>query len=164
VRADLLISMVLDEAAEVGDDGVTLKHRVARRCWPSKAIRHEFDIIHPVHGKIGELEGYHDEKDGTFEVDYIHFRDHPKYKSQLERPSHPETYNPKGKDDYQGLSRTLIMAGLRDLMKKIPRLKKIVGPNRVTGTHHRARAMRGISSNTAINIPRRMRRAAGQEG
>jgi hypothetical protein len=160
MSADLLISQLL-EAVEVGDDGVYLQPR--KPIWQDEPDDgydswHEFDIHHPVHGVIGCLAGSHSKDKNAFLVDYITLRDHPNYKSQLERPTSPFRSEKHGPDDYEGVSRTLVRAGLRSLMKHIPGLKTIAGFNRVTGTHAIAsKGGTGPLSNTSVGIPKRMR-------
>jgi hypothetical protein len=166
MTADLLISHVL-EAIEVGDEGVTLEpvfpptsgtyHHGPGRSEPMR--EYKFHIKHPVHGVVGNLEGYHLINNNAFVVGWVHVQGRPGYKDQRVRPSHPYSeVEQVTKDDYAGVSTKFIRSGLRSLMTHIPGLKKIIGLDRVTGTHAIAADRKGrIAADTAVNIPRHMR-------
>ena len=163
MTADLLISQLL-EAVEVGDDGVYLKPRIS-----NYVNAHTFDIIHPVHGNVGYITGNHNPINNSFKISYLHIRDHPKYRPQTERPTHPDYYDPRMpdagggqiRDTYSGLSRTFVRAALRSLRQHIPNLETITGYGRITGTHKIAKYRTGNYSmaNTSIRIPRSIRKS-----
>jgi hypothetical protein len=143
-RADLLINQVL-EAAEVGDDGVTLKKIDFEKNYdedPDKT-HYLFHVMHPVHGKIGSLEGVL-HGDDYMDIKWLDFEKHPKYQEY-------DKENYKAKNP---LSRTLVKAGLRELMRHFPKLETVTG-YRVTGTHSR-----GVSGDdTEVNIPKYLRKS-----
>ena len=161
--ADLLITQLL-EAVEVGDDGVYLKPLTS-----NYVNVHNFGIIHPVHGYVGCISGNHNTKDNSFRISYLHIRDHPKYRPQTERPTHPDYYDPRmpdaggaqSRDTNSGMSRTFVRSALRSLRQHIPNLETITGHNRVTGTHAIARNRTDTDdrANTSVRIPRSMRQS-----
>ena len=162
MTADLLIIQLL-EAVEVGDDGVYLKPGIS-----NYVNAHNFDIIHPVHGNVGYITGNHNPIDNSFKISYLQIRDHPKYRPQTERPTHPDYYDPRmpdaggaqHRDTYSGLSRTFVRSALRSLRQHIPNLEIITGHSRLTGTHNIARDRTGNDNmaNTSIRIPRSIRK------
>ena len=159
MTADLLIIQLL-EAVEVGDDGVYLKPDFSDK----QGVQHfhRLNIIHPVHGNVGYISGYHSPKNNSFDISYVNVVDHPNYKSQRGRPTHPESYGSENTvSNYSGLSRTFVRAALRSLRKHIPNLETITGDNRITGTHAIARDRTGTDdrANTSVRIPRSMRRS-----
>jgi hypothetical protein len=163
MTADLLIIQLL-EAVEVGDDGVYLKPRTS-----NYVNAHSFDIIHPVHGNVGYIDGKHNPINNSFKIGYLHIRDHPKYRPQTERPTHPDYYDPRmpdaggaqHRDTYSGLSRTFVRSALRSLRQHIPNLETIIGNQRITGTHAIAMAKTDTDdrANTSIRIPRSIRKS-----
>ena len=160
MNADYLISQLL-EAVEVGDDGVYLKPLCCDKSHENEENDHAFDIIHPVHGNVGHINGQHNPIDNSFEISYLQIRDHPKYRPQTERPTHPDYYDSENTvDTYSGMSRTFVRAALRSLRQHIPNLETITGHNRATGTHAIARDRTGTDdmANTSVRIPRSIRK------
>jgi hypothetical protein len=155
MKADLFIQALL-EAVEVGDDGIWFEPESDPIHYKNvNRSSHAFLIFHPVHGKIGHLQGIHNKTNNEFHINVVSLVGHPSYVRVLDRKGKWNIWHGSRNQSYEGTSRTLVMSGVRQLMKHFPGLTNISGEKRWgTGLRKRARPEREAN----VRIPKNMRK------